>query len=305
MTELVPLNDPNDIVNLPAEQRGQLITRALVESKQWLAVATKGTDPTPIAEFKVWAATLAEVARQKGLAEDIQLDAMEMVRRAERALGLTIRNGQEAGVVRSTGQHGVEADGNSISFSPKDFVSSKDELVRGPYPLTDGVSDQQFEEVIEEARAEKNMGRANVARKARERRSNPPPAEPEESWRNRPLAERIAQVRRLAESNHSSRQIAEAIGVSRVDNFRKFAVRHGIAVPADAVMSDRSRRIDPARVVAQTVSALEGLAMGLQLLDDGDYLALDPELVKEWNSSLTTSLAAITRMRKEMNRVGK
>jgi hypothetical protein len=46
--------------------------------KSWLAVATKGTDPTPVAEFKAWAATVAEMTRQKGLSEEIQLDAQEI-----------------------------------------------------------------------------------------------------------------------------------------------------------------------------------------------------------------------------------
>jgi len=305
MTDLVPVGNPDDIANLPAEQRDQMITHALVESKQWLAVATKGTDPTPIAQFKAWAATLAEATKQKGLAQDIQMDALEMVRRAERGIGVAIRNGQEAGEIRKRGErdyHNAEGDViTNCKVSPYDYAPPGELKGNGVgiYALTDDVTDDEFEEALDGAREEKDLTRANVARKAREQREGKPPPSGKPT-----LSEKIAQVRQLAEANSSSRQIAETIGM-RVNSLRKFAARHDIPIPADAVMGDRYRRIDPARVVAETVSALEGLAMGVQLVAKDDYLSLDPDLVKEWSTSLTRSLAAINRMRKEMNRVGK
>ncbi|MBE5512524.1 hypothetical protein [Mycobacteroides abscessus] len=39
----------------------------------------------------------------------------------------------------------------------------------GIYDLADGVSDEQFEEAITEARAEGNLSRANVARKCKDK----------------------------------------------------------------------------------------------------------------------------------------
>lgn len=317
--ELATLASPDDIANLPAEQRGYLITQALVESKQWLAVATKGTDPTPLAEFKAWAATVAEMTRQKGLAEDIQLDAVEMVRRAERGIGQAIRNGQAAGEIAKLGSLGGER-GPDGTFAPAtpgtarrqhlarptDFatVNELSSNQAGIYALTDGVTDEDFDEVIDEARGELNLSRGNVARKAREVRDAREELEAS-GWdaprEKRSLEERIAQVRELAESTHSSRQIAEIVGMG-ITSLRRFAIRHGITITADAVIPDRTRRIDPTRVITQTVDALEGLAMGLQLLTADDYASLDTALVKEWAKSLRGSLSAVNDMKKEVTR---
>ncbi|MGV0796361.1 hypothetical protein ABQF26_05315 [Mycolicibacterium elephantis] len=64
--------------------------------------------------------------------------------------------------------------------SPTDYAK-RSELVgngitdNGIYGITDGVSDEQFEEAITEARNTGNLSRANVARKCRERASSPRP----------------------------------------------------------------------------------------------------------------------------------
>ncbi len=176
-TELVLITNPDEIAALPTEQRGQLITNALVESKRWLAVATKGTDPTPIQEFKAWAATVAEMTRQKGLSEEIQMDAQEMVRRAERGIGLVVQQGQEAGVVRTVGRsefgqvspsvHDVSSRESSLP-SPKEFYATTREYVDARDMSVD-VTDEDFEEVLQEAREEGNLSRRGVAAKARER----------------------------------------------------------------------------------------------------------------------------------------
>lgn len=47
------------------------------------------------------AATVAEMTRQKGLASKIQADALEMVHRAEYALGKAACKGQEEGAMGS------------------------------------------------------------------------------------------------------------------------------------------------------------------------------------------------------------
>ena len=120
-----------------------------------MAVATRGTDPTPVAEFKAWAATVAEMTRQKGLAADIQHDAQEMVRRAERGIGLTIRHGQDEGEITRTGQHvgnqhtgavgRVPEENSSNLTAPADFLKRGKEMTE-TYDLTDEVTDTQFED---------------------------------------------------------------------------------------------------------------------------------------------------------------
>lgn len=108
----------------------------------------------------------------------------EFVRRAERGLGVAIREGQERGEIETTSEARSRAArerdvklGRSKVFNhfdpkprPTDFAG-KDEL-RGNgdeniYAMTDGVSDEQFEEAVTEAKSEGNLSRANVARKCK------------------------------------------------------------------------------------------------------------------------------------------
>lgn len=286
MNALVPAVNPDDIASLPANQRGAVITQALTESKSWLAVATQATDPTPIAEFKAWAATVAEMTRQKGLAEEIQLDALEMVRRAERGIGVTIRNGQEAGEIRNQGERPVP--GNSSKSPVSGFGLRTDELAEGPYVFADGVADDEFEEALGEAREEKNLSRANVVRKVRGIAG--------------PLTttEKLARIREMAREGHTSRQIAPTLGISD-QRVRWLARQHEIDISADRVTS-RTRQIDPERVVRATVETLQGVEFGLNLLTEDDYDAFTPEQVRAWIGALNEPARAIKALLRELNR---
>jgi hypothetical protein len=292
-TELAIVTDPDQIANLPVERRGQIITKALEESKSWLAVATKGTDPTPIAEFKAWAATVAEMTRQKGLAEDIQLDALEMVRRAERGIGVSIRNGQAAGEIRKPGDDtrvDLDRGVNNALVSPTSFAS-RDELNgngAGIYHLTDGVSDEQFEEGLIEAREERNLARANVVRKVKN------VAGPQTR------VERAVLIRNLAGQGYSSRQMAARVGVADA-RVREIARAHDIDIPADKVTRN-TRQIDPERVVRETVNTLQGIEYGLNLLTAADYDAFTTEQAQAWLGALNDPARAIRVLLKELNR---
>lgn len=286
--ELVPIVDAQEIAQLPIEARGQLITQALVESKSWLAVATKGTDPTPIAEFKAWAATVAEMTKQKGLAEDIQLDALEMVRRAERGIGVAIRNGQEAGTFR-TQTDNLRKDS---AFSPREKACPSDFFPGGgtqaeTYAMTDGVSDSQFEEALDAAREEKNLGRRNVVRKIRS---------------ILPLTQRLDEIAELAKNGASSRQIAKQLGGTERTGtrIRRLAKDNGIDIPADRVVG-KTARIDPERVIRETLWTLEGVRQGLDLIRPEDFDGFSSEQVGEWLSSLKESLRCLRRFEKELN----
>lgn len=304
MSELVPavpLTNPDDIAALPLAQRGEVITRALEESKSWLAVATKGTDPTPIAEFKAWAATVAEMTRQKGLAEDIQLDAVEMVRRAERGIGVAIRNGQAAGQLNVHGQHtyagnqhttghlGESQDSSAPLRSSVTTVTGMryDQLSQDVYPVTDGVTDDDFEEALSEARAEKNLARANVVRKVRGRAGR------------LTRMQKAAEIREMAVAGYSSRQMSEPLDTGDT-TIRKIARDHGIDIPADRVTT-RTKHIDPERVVRETVNTLQGIEYGLGLLSQADYDAFTPEQVRAWLGALRTPARAIRVLLRELN----
>jgi hypothetical protein len=294
--ELVPIVDPSQIADLPVEERGIVITKALEESKSWLAVATQATDPTPIAEFKAWAATVAEMARQKGLAEDIQLDALEMVRRAERGIGVAIRNGQAAGTILRTGQHlhrsnqyvrrdAALAEDKSCTALEAAKVKHHSELSR-LYELTDGVTEERFEEALGSARDEHNVAHANVVRKIHG------------SGRPMTRLQKAEKIRAMAAEGYSSRQMAGPLATSDV-TIRNIARDHGIEIRADRIVG-KTRHIDPERVVRETVHALDGLKYGLNLLTASDYDELHPEQIRDWLNALDEPARAIRHLIKEL-----
>ena len=290
--EIVLAATPDEIASLEPQARSEMVTHALFESRQWLAVATKGTDPTPIAEFKAWAATVAEMTKQKNLAAEIQADAMEMVRRAERGLGQAIRNGQEAGDIRQSG-HSDGGPGNRVAdytsiASPTDFAP-KHELSNthgGIYDMTDGVSDEEFEDALADAREEGNLSRANVIRKIRKE-----PAAP-------PASQQLDRIASLASRGYTSDQIGRELGVSE-EYIRQLARDNGIAMLADQAMGKTRRTIDRTRIVRETVIALEGVGMSLQLLDD-DLSGVDLSEASYWVTSLTESIRALNRLKNQI-----
>ena len=164
--------DPTAIERADPEVAAAFVTKALEESKSWLHVAMQRTDPTEIADFKAWAATVEAATRQKKLGREIELDAAEMVRRAERGIGVAVRRGQEAGTIRKPGDDArtdlTDRVGAPNLVSPSDVAREpRDVLSRGIYPMTDDVSDEQFDAVLTEAKAEGNLSRANVVRKVK------------------------------------------------------------------------------------------------------------------------------------------
>lgn len=88
--------------------------------------------------------------------QEIQIDAQEMVRRSEFALGKAIRAGQEAGEVGNATTGGKVRqrilDQNSLT-SPKSLIPNGQEL-HDTYAMSDGVTEEDFEAALAEARAE-------------------------------------------------------------------------------------------------------------------------------------------------------
>lgn len=284
----------------------------LDKAKQWLATAVEMTGPAEIAMAKAEIATAAEATKQLHLSQEIQTDALEMVRRAEFALGKAIRKGQAEGTVRKVGERGYEqssytrvrhgqvehvsqGDGretdNSLKPGPGDFAT-RGELMgktgtEGIYAMSDGVSPEVFEEALEEARGEDNLSRANVARKVRSART--PAAVPSTRETRADLIEE------LAAQGYSSRQMPAKVGVTE-ETVRQIARDFDIEIPADRSVN-RTRRMDSTRIVTQTATALEGLAMGIDLID---YASLDPVEVGQWIDSLTTSVNALSKALKKI-----
>ncbi|WP_336670695.1 hypothetical protein [Tsukamurella sp. USMM236] len=178
---------------LDPESQTRAVTAMLSHARTGLLAAIAAQDLRSIMEFKAKAAGIAEVAKQVRLGKEMQLEATEFVRRAERGLGVAIREGQERGEIasRTNNNGGPKSDyvrnGEVVSVdrhleeksmsSPTDFAPLHEFTGgtgdRGIYAMTDGVSDDQFEEALAEAKEEGNLSRANVARKAKAK-VNPP-----------------------------------------------------------------------------------------------------------------------------------
>ena len=293
------------IVERAADPAG-FVVAACQRAKAWLQEALEHGEIEQIAEIKSQAEAVRVYTTQKQLGKDAQLAAAEIVRRAERGIGVAIRRGQQNGAVRRRGDHDGRAagnsDGNTISRpGPADYATTGELRGNGAgiYHMTDGVSDEDFEEALAGAKAEQDLSRANVVRKIHQRRGSPPgsgdqvPAPADRSAAAARARRKL--IGDLAGRGMSSRQIACQLGIGD-HRVRAVAREHGIAIPADAIIG-RTRRHDSSRIVRQTVDALEGLVMGVELADPAE---LDPAEAAAWAASITRSTRALSRFARQI-----
>jgi hypothetical protein len=151
--------------------------------------------------------------------------------------------------------------------------------------LADGtVTPNQADQKLKEAKVEAGLGT--------------PKDRIDQAKRNNPPDDRVAKAKAMAAEGYTSRQIGEAIGVA---NMAPFRTRHGIEVPADAVVG-KTKRHDANRIVSETVYGLEGTVMALDLVE---WDQLDREQVEQWAISLNQSISKLrsfTNRLKEMAR---
>lgn len=232
----------------------QYVITACERAKTWLAQALEHGDIAQIVELKSQAEAIRIYTMQKQLGKDAQLSAAEIVRRSERGIGMAIRKGQAEGAIAKPGenpfvgnQHGKPGEQNALQSSskrlPGDIVGADQRVAA--YSMTDGVSDEQFDGAIEQAKAEGNLSRANVVRKLK----------------------------------------GEAA-----------------AAPERPEMLKGTRRHNPERIINETVIALDGLCLGLSLLEPTDFVDLDPEKAEDWSGSLRTSLRTLNQLARGLNR---
>lgn len=104
-------------------------------------------------------------------------------------------------------------------------------------------------------------------------------------------------IRSLATAGYSSPQIAEKIGITAI-TVRRIAREIGVAIPADQAMGTKTRKsIDSNRIVRETVQAIEGLRLGLGLVN---YDELDRSEIENWTVSLTESIRVLNRLNKRL-----
>lgn len=279
--------------SLPKEQQELAVTMMLDQGRQWLSRALEATNPArEVSDFKAFVATVAEAAKQKKLSEGIQSDAIEMVRRSERALGVAIRKGQHAGEIRSSGERTVTGNQYGTAALPVQKSSTTDYFANGTesthvYAMTDDVTDEQFEEVLAEARSEGNLSRSNVVRKIK---NLPTFSEAQAAkWQT---------VIDLANDRYTSAQIAKRVGMTE-DGLRAGARKKGITFPADEVLG-RTKRINGLEVLERIVSSIEADESVLGLIEFED---IAPEQAAEWLERLASPLRAINRMKNRLKEI--
>lgn len=301
---------------VPVNPNAVSVVSMLEKAKVWLATAVDMTGPEEIAAAKAQIRTAETYAKELGLSKEIQQDAQEMVRRAEYALGKSIRKGQAEGTIRTRGQrapqsayvrdrfgaveHVQAGADNAATCLPNvrdiapDFYDNGSQLAH----LAD-LQPDQLDAALSDARAEGNLSRANVLRKARAVEDNPvtaPSSAGVGTTRSPALRQKRADlIADLAAQGYSSRQMPAQVGVSE-GTVRKIAGDHGIEIPADR-SQNRTRRINSTDVVVNTATALEGLVMGIELID---YQAVDPAQASQWADSLTASIRTLNRFLKQI-----
>lgn len=286
---------------------------AMDRARELLATLQPLRDIDAIVALRVHTETVRAYIRHRGLGRPAELAATEMARRAERAVGLAIRAGQEAGTIRPsrshTGNQYTAARPSDPRPSPLDYAT-KGELMGGGgdgggrskagfYDLADGISDEEFEQVLTQAREEGALlTRAHLIRKLRELRepSNGEVWVPGGLTRGGDASvQRRKIIREMAGEGYSSYQIGDRLGTLD-GTVRRIAREENIDIPADKTMT-RANRPDSNRIVEETSHILGGAVMSLQLVDPSE---LDPDQVKDWAVSLTDATRAINRFTKSM-----
>lgn len=299
MTDLALIaTDPTQLEPLGPGDAGQFVVLACERAKSWLTQAIEHGEIDQIIEVKSQAEAIRVYTRQKELGKDAELAAAEIVRRAERGLGIAVKRGQDDGTIRTQGQSGgpkapyQRGDGRTVQvdprcddskISPTSVFASVGER-KAAYALAD-VPDDEFEDALDEARSEGSLSRANVKRKATEEHKLTPDV------RKKIIAD-------LADSSLTSEQIARRIHISP-DRVRFIARQLGITIHADKVMGRTNKKLDPNHIIEETVHALDGLASGMALVD---FDAVDASRVPDWDASLKSFQTALNRFRKQLNK---
>jgi len=143
------------------------------QAKSMLALWVEQGEFNAILRLKGWAEAAEVLAASMQLGKDSEVICRKVVLRAQRSLGAAIRRGQEEGTVLKAGEAGsFQSSRRNFGSERIDKPSPTQWLKRGnemtnTYAISDGVSDEQFEEAMAEAEAENNLTMTNVVRKVR------------------------------------------------------------------------------------------------------------------------------------------
>lgn len=115
--------------------------------------------------------------------------------------------------------------------------------------------------------------------------SNDTPTKPDKSQEGTRIREQ--KIRELAAQGYNRDQIAESIGVTR-GTLPAILKRMGLtSIPADGVFGRGTRKPNSVRILTETTHALEGLLIGVRLIEFADLESIDCSL---WYASLDHSV---------------
>ena len=282
MTILTPTN-PTAVRNLPAEQQEQALEFQLDRARTALALALEASDVHMVAQIKGSTAVMEKLSKELRLSKECQLDAAEMVRRSEYALGKAIRQGQASGTIRTQGQRETKVcTAQTLPPKASEFATHAElygnGLVgAGIYALA-AADEDEFEDALSKVREAGVMTRSSIVR------------EVNESKRGESRADRADKIEPLARQGLTSEQIAKRLDLHR-DSVKRIARDHGIDIQADRVTAHRPK-VDSAKILESTAAALEGAVYSIRLVQPED---IGQEEAQEWVDSLTESIKALSK----------
>lgn len=131
---------------------------------------------------------------------------------------------------------------------------------------------------------------ADAQRKVKQGKPIPPKP------RNKPVAERVEQIRKLAAEGYRASQISGSIGLSE-EVIRRYAKDAGIALP-DAQLRGAPRP-DPYRIISTTVDGLEANHIVFDTIRNGEW-NIAQEDAKAWHASLGKSIKELNWLRNKL-----
>lgn len=218
----------------------QLISSADITALQTrLSAARSWSDPAVIAALRLEIKSAHEKARGQ-----TRLQAQELVRRADRALAVALRQGQARGEIETGNEGKARAGRHAVSSAPRltDYASRGELFRQGVLALVDQIpSDSMFEQAMRQARREQRFAREAVLSIALEIEESMYPNIEQRRW---------ARVRACAALKLQPEQAAQIAGLS-VGDLRVGAAARDIAFTVTA-----ASRIDLRQIIDASITDL-------------------------------------------------
>lgn len=199
------------------------------------------------------------------------------------------------------GGRGEGGDPSNTALKARDVVGPAVGLSGAQWSRLKHIMDraQEGDEHAAELAAKVDAGEMAISTAYKALRATDAEPEPKPEPTKKPGNERSEQIATLARQGHRADQIADKLGIS-TSRVRHLARQYGITLPDDAFA--KSRKLDNERILDQTVQTLEGLALGLDLLDTQQT---NPAQAQARATSLDRSLAPIKKLVRQLKEMAR